>query len=193
MMKNRMILEDFSDAVNSVVSKKIIEEKIGNQIEIVEEQNVTKRNGKNTKVTIKRLGNDCFAFKLDFTPHNVYLFERPTMINDELIIRVEDEKLTVFLIELKSDDTSKAKKQIRYGKRYADFLINILELEMNYFFKEKEYRGYICTTNRNAPRPVVRSEHLKKEKKDKVVDGIYIKYFRKAPSYDFGELGLDIK
>lgn len=186
-------MEKFNNAVNSVVSKNIIEEKISNQIKIVEEQNITKKNGKNAEVKIKHIGNDCFVFKLDVVPHNVYLFERPTTINDELIIRVEDEKLTVFLIELKSDDPSKAKKQIRYGKRYADFLIHILELEMNYFFKEKVYRGYVFTTNVKYRRPIVRSDYLKKEKSDKVVDDIYIKYLGEAPSYDFGELGLDIK
>lgn len=193
MTTNKKVIEKFDNAVKSIVDKKVIEIKNGNEIVIIEDQKIAAKNSKNVQVRIRRIGNNCFAFKMDVRPHNVYLFERPTMINDELILRVEEEKITAFILELKSNDPKKARKQICYGKQYADFLIGILELEMNYFFKEKEYRGYIFTTNTKYRRPVVRSGYLNKERTDRVIGDIYIKYFGDAPSYDFGELGLDVK
>ncbi|SET00253.1 hypothetical protein SAMN04487772_106126 [[Clostridium] polysaccharolyticum] len=193
MTTNKIVIEKFDNAVKSIVDKKVIEKKKGNEIVIIEDQKIAAKNSKNVQVRIRRIGNNSFAFKMDIRPHNVYLLDRPTMINDELVLRVEEEKITAFILELKSKDPKKARKQICYGKQYADFLIGILELEMDYFFKEKEYRGYVFTTNTKYRRPVVRSGYLSKEKTDQEIGDIYIKYLGDAPSYDFGELGLEIR
>jgi hypothetical protein len=187
------VIEKFDNAVKSIVDKKVIEKKKSNEIVIIEDQKIAAKNSKNVQVRIRRIGNNSFAFKMDIRPHNVYLLDRPTMIDDELVLRVEEEKITAFILELKSKDPKKARKQICYGKQYADFLIGILELEIDYFFKEKEYRGYVFTTNTKYRRPVVRSGYLSKEKTDQEIGDIYIKYLGDAPSYDFGELGLEIR
>lgn len=193
MTTNKIVIEKFDNAVKSIVDKKVIEKKKSNEIVIIEDQKIAAKNSKNVQVRIRRIGNNSFAFKMDIRPHNVYLLDRPTMIDDELVLRVEEEKITAFILELKSKDPKKARKQICYGKQYADFLIGILELEIDYFFKEKEYRGYVFTTNTKYRRPVVRSGYLSKEKTDQEIGDIYIKYLGDAPSYDFGELGLEIR
>lgn len=190
-MSNK-IQDKFRNVIAEIVNEEIIEKITGNQLTIIESKN-SNNIGKNKEVRICHLPNNCVAFKTDLEPRKIYLFKQPISVNDELLLKIEEDKITVFIIELKSNDPGKAKRQIRYGKKYADFLIGILELEMKSKFKTKEYRGYVFTTNPRYKKPVIRSQYLKEDKNDTVIDGVYIKFFGKSPSYDFRELGKPIE
>ncbi|GEM_PF-3868657 len=171
----------FSQLINSNVVSKIE----SNSIKIEEENSNAK--GKGEYVIINRL-KDCIPINLDQNESKIYFFNKDVSRNDQTIFYVENNKLYIILIELKSCKKGKGEKQIRYGKVLADFIIDILEKETDIKFDEREYRGYIFTTRNSVKRsPSLRE---KKFKYDKEVENIYIKEVRTNSKYVFNDLVL---
>lgn len=185
-MDKRNIGQIFYNAVQRKISQEVIETITGNSLRIQEENPKTK----NSEVIITSLDKNCFAFKMDYKPRKVYLLQEDTKVNDELLIFVESNKLTVYLIEMKSDNYRSAEKQILYGKVYADFLIGILECEMGYTFSEKEYRGYIFTTGKSVSKGTTRRKDTIECKER---HGIYIAVFdARQREYNYLRLSLPV-
>lgn len=134
MKISNKIQEDWANTVNRIVNPEIIEKITGNELIIRE----FKKETKNPEVHIRNLKSSCYAFKMDLEPRSIYLFKESLKINDELLLYIEDDKITVFIIELKSNHPEKAIVQIRFGKIYADFLIGIIEEEVGYIFQNKK-------------------------------------------------------
>ena len=184
MTTNR--LTDFDEKVKFYVNESVLEKIVGNELVICE----TKKNTGNGEVQVKYMRPNCYAFKMDLEPRSIYLFRETIRVNDELILWVEENKITAFILELKSNQIGKAKEQIRFGKKYADFLIGIIEELMRYTFEEKEYRGYIFSTQPSNKNTVRQKDYLDY---DEVMDDIYIKKYGKASYYDFRAMSLPIK
>lgn len=179
----REIQKRFNNVFFEKVNPEIIENIVGNRLKITEE-----KSNKNREVNISSISNNCFAIKLDKQPRQIYLLKEYTKVNDELLLYLNNGKLIVFLIELKSDCISTAYKQIKYGKDYASFLINILQNEMNYTFSDIEYRGYIFTTSSSTKRTTGKKFKHRCVKKH----GIYYKKFP-ATDYYFDYLALPVE
>ena len=184
-MSNNRIM-DFRNTVEAIVNDKIIEPIRENKLVIRE----LKENSHNKEIIITNLDANCHAFKMDLEPRQIYLFKETIKVNDELLLVIEQDKIVVYIIELKSKNTNKAKEQIRFGRKYADFLIGIIEEQMRYVFPVKEYRGYIFTTKPTGKNTMKGEKYLKC---DSMVDDIFIKFFSRNTPHDFRKLSLPFK
>lgn len=187
MKKNGEIQAKWRDTINNIISSDVVEKIIGNELFIKENGKLAK----NQEVHIKYLSSNCHAFRMDLQPHSIYLFQNDIKINDELLLYIEKDKITIFIIELKSNNPKDAIPQIRNGKLCADLLIGILEAKIGYQFPNREYRGYIFTSRQNGKNTVSRKGFLKY---DSILDkNIYIKVFNKSSFYSFKELSCPMK
>lgn len=178
------IQKRFFKSISEKVNPDIIETLEGKRLTIIEEN----KQSSNRKVNITHL-SEAKAFKLDKQPRSIYLFKECTKVNDELIIKLDKSgKLIIFIIEMKSNDYKAAFKQINYGKEYADFLIGILEKEMDHKFKDREYRGYIFTSHANAKKPISKEKSISCKK----MDDVYVKVFSCNADYHFKYLSLPV-
>ena len=177
---------EFRNTVEIIVNDKIIEPVRENKLVIKE----LKENSHNKEIIITNIKTNCHAFKMDLEPRQIYLFKETIKVNDELLLVIEQKKIVVYIIELKSKNTDKAIEQILFGRRYADFLIGIIEEKMRYVFPVKEYRGYIFTTKPSDKNTTQGGKYLKCKRK---VNGIYILSFSSNAPHDFRKLSLPIK
>lgn len=141
-------------------------------------------------IFIKNIYNS-LTLHLDEKNRKIYFLKSETKINDATILYVNEKKLYVILIELKSKSLRKYKEQIYYGKLYSDFIINILKQDnADLVFDEIEYRGYVFATGR-------KSEELRSTKREMIAEefnnNIYFKTFENNKEYNFIELLLPIK
>ena len=115
MTTNR--LTDFDEKVKFYVNESVLEKIVGNELVIRE----TKENTKNSEVHVKYMRPNCYAFKMDLEPRSIYLFREMIRVNDELILWVKENKITAFILELKSNKIGKAKEQIRFDQARKAF------------------------------------------------------------------------
>ncbi len=183
---NNQCYMNLQNAISKLINPNVITNTSQNIITIQEEN----KNSTGHQIIIKNIKN-CISIKLDQDKSEIYFFKKDVTINDETIFYINDEKLYVLLLELKSKKKGKGEKQIQYGKIFANFIVEILEKENNMKFKEIEYRGYIFSTNK-----IARKSPLKREKTikaDSQKDGIYIKEFKNNSEYIFRNLLLPIQ
>lgn len=110
-----------------------------------------------------------------------------TIVNDKIIEPIRENKLVIR--ELKENSHNK-EIIITFGRKYADFLIGIIEEQMRYVFPVKEYRGYIFTTKPTGKNTMKGEKYLKC---DSMVDDIFIKFFSSNTPHDFRKLSLPFK
>ena len=115
---------------------------------------------------------------MDLEPRQIYLFKETIKVNDKLLLVIKQDKIVVYIIELK------------FGRKYADFLIGIIEEQMRYVFPVKEYRGYIFTTKPTGKNTMKGEKYLMC---DSMVNDIFIKFFSSNTSHDFRKLSLPFK
>lgn len=109
------------------------------------------------------------------------------IVNDKIIEPIRENKLVIR--ELKENSHNK-EIIITFGRKYADFLIGIIEEQMRYVFPVKEYRGYIFTTKPTGKNTMKGEKYLKC---DSMVDDIFIKFFSSNTPHDFRKLSLPFK
>ncbi len=172
-----LLKEQFDKNINPDVISNIIQNDL-----IIREAN-PKATGKG--ITIKNIFN-ALTLHLDEKNRKIYFIKGETKINDATIFFIDNNKLQVLLIELKSNNVGTYKEQILYGKFYSDFIINVLvhkNTKIN--FDKIEYRGFVFTTGRikENKRPTKRGIYFSSKE-----NGIYYKSMENNKEYNFIEL-----
>ncbi len=182
-MSNYDILKsEFDKKINPSVITKIE----GENLTVIEEN----KGATGREVRIEQIRN-ALTLHLDDNKRKIYFMKVQTKINDTTILYVDEQKLYVLLIELKSKNMSTAKDQIKYGKIYSDFIVDVLRQDSNIKFDDIEYRGYIFRTDRKTS---VKTSTVKVRNivADDYKDGIYFKTFDNNAKYNFKTLVLPI-
>lgn len=177
--------DKFAEILRGILKDEIVTKLKGNLLEICEED--SKAQGKCVKIS--NITNS-IALGLDTCNRNIYFLRDTTKINDHTIFYYKNERLKVFLIELKSKKKRKAKEQILLGKAYADFIINILKAN-DIIIKEIEYRAFIFTVDRRSVKKQT-TKRTNNIKADWLENDIYAKELSNNKTYNFCELLKDI-
>lgn len=182
-MSNYDILKcEFDKKINPKVITKIE----GENLTIIEEN----KGATGKEVKIEKIKN-ALTLHLDDNKRKIYFMKVQTKINDTTILYVAEQKLYILLLELKSKNVNTAKDQIKYGKIYSDFIVDVLRQDSNIKFNNIEYRGYIFRTDRKTG---LKTSSIKQRNimADDYKDGIYFKTFDNNAKYDFKTLILPI-
>lgn len=177
------IMHVLKEAMNS---ENVITFNSSNVLEIIEEKNQIEGSGQSVK--FKNTGKS-FVFTLDNLAKDPFPYfasvENIKKRNDAILFCEEENKVYVFIIELKSKKTSGAIKQIKSGISFVNFILNLLQL--NYDItphpngSNYEYRSIIFnTSSRNANR-----RPTKKKVEYENIDDILVAYEQCNKTYDF--------
>jgi hypothetical protein len=127
---------------------------IRDEVEIKEENSECK------KVILKSKRKQIFAFTLDINLNNrckMFQFLNQSTplvnkVNDGIIFYINDNKIFVLLVELKSNNLGDYKKQLHAGKLFVSYLIGILNnsFAKNYTIKEENIKCLVFSLRKTA-------------------------------------------
>jgi len=112
------------------------------------------------KVILKSKRKNIFAFSLDknltkrcdmfpFFNQNTSLINK---VNDGIIFYINDNKIFILLIELKSNNLGKYKKQLQAGKIFVSYLLGVLNnsFQSTYTLQEKNIKCLVFTSRKTV-------------------------------------------
>ena len=139
-----------------------------------------KENSKCKKVILKYNNRQAFAFTLDINLMNKCktfpFFNQSTAfinkVNDGIIFYINNNKIFVFLLELKSNNLGDYKKQLQAGKLFVYFLLGIVNnaFSKNYVLEEKNIKCLVFSVRKTARKQGSRRKNISYE----FVNGLYI-------------------
>ncbi len=132
------------------------------------------------KVILKSKRKKIFAFSLDRNLDNrckMFPFLNQTTplinkVNDGIIFYLNDNKISVLLIELKSNNLGEYKKQLQSGKNFVLYLLEILNnsFSKRYTIKDEDIKCLLFTLRKTARKQGTKRDNITYEK----VDGLNI-------------------
>jgi|GEM_PF-766870 len=153
-----MITKDKYDQIISLLDEIIAPDfKVSNSGGTITFQESQRDKGKCEKVSISTT-QKVFSCTLDvpiLTPFNCFntRIEKFTTRNDGILFCHKDNKLIIFLIELKSNNESKYLKQLKAARNFVEYLVKQINLlsDLHIPFDDIEFRGILFMLGRKTP------------------------------------------
>lgn len=167
-------MKKFLRNVSDTIHKDLIITNVSDEFEIEESNAACK------KIVLKSKRKNIFAFSLDQNLNNrckMFPFfnqETPHVnkVNDAIFFYINDSKIFVLLIELKTNNLGNYKKQLQSGKNFVGYLIEVLNNSFSkaYRVEEENIKCLVFSVRKTVRKQGTKRTNVSYEN----IDGLYI-------------------